>query len=311
MRPARDSAYRICTVQHGAISVSLPPDKGRAKAVSRVKLHAIIPESRHIWYLMPVVPNYCMQYWHVNTDMTTHLDRVTQSLRERILSGVFAPNDRLAEIPLADSLGGSRTLIRLALSALELENLVRREPNRGYRVRGFSLDEVTDAITVRGELEAMAARLAAERGLNAVAADVLRHVVVEMDGVLAAGFTSLESRTFWIDLNGNFHREIIEASGNISIADAVTHLSRRPLVSSHAIVFDQSDPLHSEAQMKIAHDDHHAILDAILNRQGARAEARMREHALASARNKRENIGAMKRGAFLPKLPGVDLVVAS
>jgi GntR family transcriptional regulator, vanillate catabolism transcriptional regulator len=240
--------------------------------------------------------------------MTTHLDEITQALRERLLSGAYAANDRLGETALAESLGGSRTLIRLALSALELESLVRREPNRGYRVRGFSLDEVTDTIAVRGELEAMAARLAAERGLDSNTAEALGHIVAEMDGILANGFASLESRTRWIELNSQFHREIIEASGNIAIADAVAHLSRRPLVSSHAIVFDPSDPRHSKAQIKVAHDDHRAILDAILHRQGTRAAARMREHALASARNKRENIDAIKRGAFVPKLPGVDLI---
>jgi DNA-binding GntR family transcriptional regulator len=51
--------------------------------------------------------------------MTTHLDQITQSLRELILSGVYASNDRLAEKKLAESLGGSRPLIRLALSVLE------------------------------------------------------------------------------------------------------------------------------------------------------------------------------------------------
>ncbi len=242
--------------------------------------------------------------------MTTHLDQVTQSLRERILSGAYASNDKLAETALAEALGGSRTLIRLALGTLELENLVRREPNRGYRVRGFSLDEVIDAIAVRGELEAMAARLAAERGLTVNAAEELRQIIDEMDGILAGGFEALEARARWIELNSHFHREVIEASGNAAIAEAVSQLSRRPLVSSHAIVFDQSDPRRSLAQIRLAHDDHHAVADAIRNRQGTRAAARMREHALASGRNKRENIDAMKRGALVPKLPGVDLVAA-
>ena len=242
--------------------------------------------------------------------MATHLDQITQSLRERILAGAYAANGRLGESALAEALGGSRTLVRLALSALELENLVSREPNRGYRVRGFSLDEVIDAIAVRGELEALAARLAAERGLTAESARDLRQIVDEMDGILEQGFAALQARARWIELNGCFHRGIIEASANGAIAETVAHLSRRPLVSSHAIVFDQSDPRRSQAQIKTAHDDHHAILDAILNRQGSRAAARMREHALMSGRNKRENIDAMKRGVLMPKLPGVDLVAA-
>jgi GntR family transcriptional regulator of vanillate catabolism len=241
--------------------------------------------------------------------MTTHLDQITQSLRERILSGAYASNDRLAETALAESLGGSRTLIRLALSVLEQESLVRREPNRGFRVRGYSLEEVTDAIAVRGEVEAMAARLAAERGLDAATAESLQIVVEEMDAILDQGFESLLSRTRWIELNGHFHRALIDASGNAAIADTVAQLSRRPLVSSHAIVFDQTNPSRNKVQIKIAHDDHRAILDAILNRQGERAAARMREHALGSSRNKRANIDAMKRGTLVPKPPGVNLVV--
>lgn len=242
--------------------------------------------------------------------MTTHLDQITQSLRERILSGDFGSNDRLAEIALAEGLGGSRTLIRLALSALEQESLVRREPNRGFRVRGYSLDEVTDAIAVRGEMEAMAARLSAERGIDGAVAEVLRQIIEEMDTILGQGFERLEARTRWVELNGHFHREIIAASGNKAIAEAVAQLSRRPLVSSIAIVFDQTDPERSKGQIKVAHDDHHAILDAIVNRQGERAAGRMREHALASARNKRDNIDAMKRGTLVPKLPGIDLVMS-
>jgi GntR family transcriptional regulator of vanillate catabolism len=240
--------------------------------------------------------------------MTVHLDQITQSLRERILSGAYASNERLAETALAAALGGSRTLVRLALGMLEQESLVRREPNRGFRVRGFSLDEVTDAIAVRGELEAMAARLAAERGLGDDARGRLDQIVHERDRILAGGITSLEARTRWIELNGQFHGTIIEASGNDAIADSVAQLSRRPLVSSHAIVFDQTDPERSKDQIRIAHGDHHAILDAIIRRQGTRAGERMREHALASGRNKRGNIDAMKRGALGPKLPGLDLV---
>ncbi|MGE0563408.1 MAG: GntR family transcriptional regulator [Pseudolabrys sp.] len=242
--------------------------------------------------------------------MTTHLDEITQSLRESILSGVYRSNERLGEIALAEQLGGSRTLVRLALGVLEQESLVRREPNRGFRVRGYSLDEVTDAIAVRGEVEAMAARLAAERGLGSAIAQTLSQTVAEMDAILGKSFEALETRARWIDLNGQFHREVISASGNQAIAETVAQLSRRPLVSSIAIVFDQTDPERSKAQIKIAHDDHHAILDAILHRQGERAAARMREHALASGRNKRENIDAMKRGTIEPRIPGVDLVMS-
>jgi GntR family transcriptional regulator of vanillate catabolism len=156
----------------------------------------------------------------------------------------------------------------------------------------------------------MAVRLAAERGLDATAAAVLHETVAEMDGILTHGFAALEARARWIELNGVFHRELIGASGNPTIAETVAQLSRRPLVASVAIVFDQTDPDRSKGQIKLSHDDHHAILDAILNRQGERAASRMREHALASGRNKRANIDAMKRGTIMPRIPGVELVMS-
>ena len=76
------------------------------------------------------------------------------------------------------------------------------------------------------------------------------------------------------------------------------------------MIFGESKPQAEAEEIKLSHDDHHAILDAILNRQGERPAARMREHALASWRNKRANIDAMKRGTIMPRIPGVELVMS-
>ena len=95
----------------------------------------------------------------------TGVDRATQALRELVLAGRFPPDEKVPEEVVARELDVSRTLARLAMGALEREGLLHREPRRGSRVRGFSIDDMTGAIEVRGELEAMAARFVAERGL--------------------------------------------------------------------------------------------------------------------------------------------------
>ena len=58
-------------------------------------------------------------------------------LREMILNGKLAPGQRVAEAPLADLLGMSRTPVRQALALLAQEGLLVENETRGYLVRAF------------------------------------------------------------------------------------------------------------------------------------------------------------------------------
>ena len=240
--------------------------------------------------------------------MATTVNDIAQVLRTNILSGHFQAGEKLKEAALAENVGCSRTLVRLALSVLEGEGLVEREPNRGCRVREFTLEQVTDAILVRGELEGMAARTAAERGLGPEDAEPIERLLDEMDAALVPGFETHERQARWIDLNETFHARLIAASGNRTIVETIASLSRMPLVSSRSIVFDMSDPTASRRAIERAHEDHHSVFEAIRKHQSARAEALMREHALRSAANKRSSIDAMKSGLLGPRLPGINLI---
>ena len=93
--------------------------------------------------------------------------RAQLRLREMILAGELAGGLRIAELALVERLGVSRTPIRAALQRLEQEGLLQRLAGGGYAVRTFSETDVSDAIALRGTLEGLAARLAAERGVPA------------------------------------------------------------------------------------------------------------------------------------------------
>jgi GntR family transcriptional regulator of vanillate catabolism len=75
------------------------------------------------------------------------------TLRQLIVSGQLPAGERVAEIPLAQRLGVSRTPVRLAFRSLEREGLLTRAGKRGYVVRRFSDADVRTAIEVRGLLE--------------------------------------------------------------------------------------------------------------------------------------------------------------
>lgn len=89
--------------------------------------------------------------------------QVVETLRTAITTGRFAPGQRLVEKDLCDLLGVSRPSVREALRELESEGLIQTIPNRGPLVSRLTLQDAAGIYEVRGVLEALAAKLCAER----------------------------------------------------------------------------------------------------------------------------------------------------
>ena len=242
--------------------------------------------------------------------MTTHFEEVTETLRQQILQGDFAPAQKLAEIPLAASLGVSRTPVRLALAELEREGLVEKRPRRGFSVRRFSRQDVIDAIDVRAILEGAAARALAERGLAAETAALLRECLSEASRMLDAGTFDAPTRRRWVANNLRFHDAIVEAGGNFALRLALDQVSGLPLASPAAILFDAGPPNALLERLTLAHKDHERIVSALERGEGARVEALMREHAYVSRENKLAAFDDRAASAEIRQLPGAELVMA-
>ena len=93
--------------------------------------------------------------------------RAQLRLRELIVGGEVKAGERIAELAMVERLAMSRTPIRTALVRLQEEGLLEALPSGGFMVREFSEADIRDAIELRGTLEGLAARLAAERGVTA------------------------------------------------------------------------------------------------------------------------------------------------
>ncbi len=205
--------------------------------------------------------------------------RALVAIRELILRGEFAQGARLAEIPVAERLGVSRTPVRYAFSVLQQEGLLTSTPTGGYIVREFSAKEIDDAVDVRGVLEGMAARLVAEQGLVRATATELRACLAAGDGIFENGAIDDDAVDIYAEMNARFHQIIVEASGNHALQRALSLNDALPFSSAKAVVV-----IAPELQMRplaFRHMQHHAIFDAIDSGQGARAEALMREHSIA------------------------------
>ena len=103
---------------------------------------------------------------HLKDTMNEYLplrDVVFNTLRRAIITGEFAPGERLMEISLANRLGVSRTPVREAIRKLELEGLVIMIPRKGAQVAKITEKSLRDVIEIRCVLEEFAASLACER----------------------------------------------------------------------------------------------------------------------------------------------------
>lgn len=204
---------------------------------------------------------------------------VLASLRQMIVSGRFAPGDRLAEIPVAALLGVSRTPVRLAFRTLQQEGLLEAAGKRGVVVRSFSETDVRTAIEVRGLLEGLAARHLAERGLPAEVRAALRLSVDEGAAMLAKGHLVAADVDGWSRLNQRFHDALVHGHPSHVIADAIARNNHLPFASADSIALDR-DALPAEFQkLKVAQLQHQLVLEALERGESARVEALMREHA--------------------------------
>jgi GntR family transcriptional regulator of vanillate catabolism len=207
------------------------------------------------------------------------------SLRELILSGELKPGERISELSVVERLGVSRTPIRMALVRLEEEGLLELIPSGGFSVKAFSERDIYDAIEIRGTLEGLAARLCAERGLTPSALGEFRECLSEIDELTARPEVTVELFSRYVDLNERFHALLIDFTDSPVLARQLKRALNLPFASPNAFVRVQAELPEARMVMTIAQDHHRCAVRAIEQREGARAEAIMREHARLAIRN--------------------------
>jgi DNA-binding GntR family transcriptional regulator len=182
-----------------------------------------------------------------------------------ILEGELAPGSRVIETRVARQLGTSQAPVREALRDLATLGLVEMHPYRGARVRAPEPTELVEAMEVRGELEAIAARQAATRIDTATLAR-MRELLDDMRASAARGDAHTQALQ-----NSKFHTCVIEASGNRTIQRLWQVLE--PFARTYLTATVPGADLHWLA------DRHRAILDALESADPERSAEVMRIHA--------------------------------
>lgn len=188
-------------------------------------------------------------------------------LLDRIVRGEYEPGERIVESRLARELAISQSPVREALRDLAAIGLVEIESRRGARVRRPTAKELSDVSQVRSEIDALAARLAAER-LTDDEIEALKETHRLMTECLED-----EDYVGMTRADAEFHNIIATASGNEAVERVFAQLEpfARTFLTLTSPTVEVSGIL----------CQHQGILDALIDRDPELAAERARDHQLS------------------------------
>ncbi|MDB5758616.1 MAG: GntR family transcriptional regulator [Burkholderia sp.] len=194
-------------------------------------------------------------------------DSVVIHLRNLIVEGALAPGMKLNERELCETLGISRTPLRVAMKVLSAEGLIEIAPNRGAFVSRMSETEIRESFEVMSGLEAMSGELAA-----------MRITPVEIAEIKALHYAMIACRAQndlpgYYSRNQTIHNKINEAARNSVLRQTYLSINRRLLALRFKSNF-QAGKWDSAIQ------DHEEMMKALEARDGMRLAAILRKHLL-------------------------------
>ena len=208
------------------------------------------------------------------------IQRAYERLVEAIADGTLAPGQRIRQEELGRMLGVSRQPVSHALQLLKQQRLVEESGRRGLIVSMIDAVAIRELYLVRTALDALAARLAAERIADRVIELSQRRAAQR---ALAEGLKLRPDAPVlaFIQADVAFHTALYRLSGNRAIEDTVAaqwpHFKR-----SMGIVLDDPE------QRPLVWHEHEEIMRLVLAGDAAGAESAARHHTdRAGAENAR------------------------
>jgi DNA-binding GntR family transcriptional regulator len=196
-------------------------------------------------------------------------DRAYERIKHDIIGCLIAPGTEISEAQLCAHYKLGKAPVRMALSRLAHDGLVRAIPRRGYMVTAVTLKDIQDVFELRLMLEPAAARMAAGR----VDGQHLRM----LDEVCRAGYQPGDAKSIsrFLEANKAFHVALAQAAGNVRLANAIEQLLDEMTRLLHLGL-----GLRNRSQ-EMQHE-HRALVKALTRGDGATAERICREQIEAA-----------------------------
>lgn len=195
----------------------------------------------------------------------TLVDTVAEQLRESILSGRFAPGERLVEAELARELAISRGPVREALALLEKDGIVVNVPRRGKFLPAFDAKTIAEIYSLRKVLEPYAIELLIGSLNEAKLAALTDSLASLRDSAQSGDVLGLAQRDI------DFHNRLYELADHQLLYKVWTEaISGKLRMLLNVTV--RTHPLPTTV------DNHRVIVDAITSKDVRRARRLIVEH---------------------------------
>lgn len=185
-----------------------------------------------------------------------------QTILDFIREGIYTPGERLREEEVAERLGVSRTPVREAMGRLQEKGLLQAAPGRGLAIATLDTEDVFELYAMRGELEGLVARFAAQHATEAEIANL-----EQLNTQFAAAASPKEAAR----ANRAFHARLYAAARNRYLRAAVQDLHE-------TIALLPQTTFVREMRLGAAAEEHAGILAAIAARNAAAAADAARAH---------------------------------
>ncbi len=191
-----------------------------------------------------------------------------ERIRQEIISGQLTPGTVVSASLLAERFGVSRTPVRDALLQLSQAGMVRMEKNRGATILATSLEDLLEVFQIRVMLEVPLAGKAADARSNTQLAGI-----EECFSEMRAAQNDPE---LLLTLDRDLHLRIAAVAGNDRVVGMLKDL--RNLVLTRGVGTTSTARTGKELV-----DDHLGVVEAIRDRDSAKAKAEMRRHVINTA----------------------------
>lgn len=201
----------------------------------------------------------------VCTQNMTIAARLVATLEREIVEQVLLPGSELDERVIAERFGASRTPVREALHKLAADGLVEVRPRRKAVVRKLDSRRLAQMFEVLAGLEGLAAEFAARRMRQDQVAE-LRTIHMQIEDVIenreGEGYDAL---------NLAFHRTIYSGASNEYLCKQADLLRQRLSPYRRWLMQKMN-------RMRLSHEEHARILQAIADGDEKRAREEMMRH---------------------------------
>ena len=202
-----------------------------------------------------------------STDRRTLAGELHSQLADEIVRGALVPGSALDEMELARRFQVSRTPVREAIRQLAASGLIEARPHRGAVVARPNAARLADMFEAMAELEALCARLAAER-MTRTERRALETVHETLRGLIQLG----DPQRFY-EVNETFHGTIYAGAHN-------SYLAEMTLATRSRVQPFRRAQFRNLGRLAKSHVEHDQVVQAILRGDRDQAASAMQAHIM-------------------------------